>query len=124
MIHLDTSALVDALVSPHRSFDRLMSFVEDGHRLGISTLVLYEWLRGPRTVAERLAQEQILPAAAAVPFDAEAAARAAEIYEAVSRPRRRQADIAIAACALVQGAALWTLNERDFADVPELEIVQ
>ena len=124
MIHLDTSALVDALVSPHRSFDRLMSFVEDGHRLCISTLVLYEWLRGPRTVAERLAQEQILPAAAAVPFDAEAAARAAEIYEAVSRPRARQADIAIAACALVQGASLWTLNERDFADVPELEIVQ
>lgn len=124
MIHLDTSALVDALVPPYRSFDRLMSFVEDGHRLCISTLVLYEWLRGPRTVAERLAQEQILPAAAAVPFDAEAAARAAEIYEVVSRPRRRQADIAIAACALVQGAALWTLNERDFADVPELEIVQ
>lgn len=124
MIHLDTSALVDALVSPHRSFDRLMSFVEDGHRLCISTLVLYEWLRGPRTVAERLAQEQILPAAAAVPFDAEAAARAAAIYEVVSRPRARQADIAIAACALVQGASLWTLNERDFADVPELEIVQ
>lgn len=124
MIHLDTSALVDALVSPHRSFDRLMSFVEDGHRLCISTLVLYEWLRGPRTVAERLAQEQILPAAAAVPFDAEAAARAAAIYEAVPRPRARQADIAIAACALVQGAALWTLNERDFADVRELEIVQ
>jgi len=92
--------------------------------LCISTLVLYEWLRGPRTVAERLAQEQILPAAAAVPFDAEAAARAAEIHEAVSRPRRRQADIAIAACALVRGASLWTLNERDFADVPELEIVQ
>lgn len=124
MIHLDTSALVDALVTPHRSFDRLMSFVEDGHRLCISTLVLYEWLRGPRTVAERLAQEEILPAAAAVPFDAEAAARAAEIYEAVSRPRSRQADIAIAACALVQGAALWTLNKRDFADVPGLEIVQ
>ena len=57
MIHLDTSALVDALVSPHRSFDRLMSLVEDGHRLGMSTVVLYEWLRGPRTVAERLAQE-------------------------------------------------------------------
>ena len=124
MIHLDTSVLVDALVSPHRSFDRLTSLVEDGHRLCISTLVLYEWLRGPRTVAERLAQERILPGAAAVPFDAEAAARAAEIFEAVSRPRGRQADIAIAACALVQGAALWTLNKRDFADVPELEIVQ
>lgn len=124
MIHLDTSSLVDSLVPPHRSFDRLMSFVEDGHRLGVSTLVLYEWLRGPRTVAERLAQEQILPVAAALPFDAEAAARAARIYEAVSRPRGREADIAIAACALVQGAALWTLNERDFADVPDLEIVQ
>lgn len=124
MIHLDTSALVDALVSPHRSFDRLMSLVEDGHRLGMSTVVLYEWLRGPRTVAERLAQEQILPAAAAFAFDAEAAARAAEIYAVAARPRARQADIAIAACALVQGAALWTLNERDFADVPDLEIVQ
>jgi len=123
MIHLDTSALVDALVSPHRSFDRLMSFVEDGHRLCISTLVLYEWLRGPRTVAERLAQEQILPAAAAVPFDAEAAARAAEIHEAVSRPRRRPAHLAIARCALVRGASPSPLHDRALAALPELELV-
>jgi predicted nucleic acid-binding protein len=29
-------------------------------------------------------------------------------------------DIAIAACAIEHRAALWTLNERDFEDIPGL----
>jgi predicted nucleic acid-binding protein len=32
-------------------------------------------------------------------------------------------DLAIAACAIVHGAALWTLNPQDFKDVPGLELV-
>lgn len=122
-IHLDASALVDALTGARRSFDRLFAFVEAGHRTAVSTVVLYEWLRGPRTIAELRAQEALFPSAAAVPFDAEAARQAATLYSTVSRPRRRSADLAVAACALVHEAAFWTLNPDDFSDLPGLELM-
>ena len=32
-------------------------------------------------------------------------------------------DIAIAACTLVHGGALWTLNPEDFRDIPDLRLV-
>ena len=60
---------------------------------------------------------------AAVPFDAEAATQAARLYRQTSRPRGREVDLAVAACALVQGAALWTLNHDDFRDLPGLELM-
>jgi predicted nucleic acid-binding protein len=45
------------------------------------------------------------------------------LYRKVPRPRGREIDLAIAACALTQDAALWTLNPSDFADIPGLELV-
>lgn len=33
-------------------------------------------------------------------------------------------DLAIAACALEHGAALWTLNRDDFADIPDLRLFE
>jgi predicted nucleic acid-binding protein len=38
----------------------------------------------------------------------------------VRRRRGRELDLAIAACALVRDAELWTLNVSDFQDVPGL----
>jgi predicted nucleic acid-binding protein len=55
-IHVDTSALVDALTGPRQSLDARISLTGEGHRLMLSTIVLYEWLRGPRTRAELAAQ--------------------------------------------------------------------
>ena len=123
IVHLDTSALVDALTGPRRSLDVLVGFVEDGHRVGVCTLVLYEWLRGPRTRAELAAQEEIFPRTAAVPFDSDTAAKAATLYTDVPRARGREVDLAVAACALTHDAALWTLNPRDFRDIPDLNLV-
>lgn len=122
-IHLDTSALIDALTGPRRSLVRLSAFVAEGHRVILSTIVLYEWLRGPRTTAELRVQEEMFPRRAAVPFDAEAAAQAAMLYRQTPRPRGREVDLAVAACALAQGAALWTLNYDDFGDLPGLELM-
>ena len=121
-IHLDTSALVGALSGRRDAFDRLRALIDEGHRVRLSAIVLYEWLRGPRTVAELRAQEELFPREQAVPFDAEAAARAAALYARLPRPRGRDLDLAIAACAIAGDALLWTLNRDDFDDVPGLRL--
>ena len=59
----------------------------------------------------------------AIPFGVEAAATAAALYTQVRRARGRELDLAVAACALTQDAALWTLNSQDFGDIPDLELV-
>lgn len=122
MIHLDTSALVASLTGTRAAAPVLRDWLRDGERLGISTLVLYEWWRGPRTREELADQELFLPVAGAFPFTPHEARIAAEIYRGLHRPRQREADIAIAACAIAQGAALWTLHPRDFRDIPGLEL--
>lgn len=120
MIHLDTSVLIDALTGPKRSAAALRSIIAQGERVALSTLVLYEWSRGPRLAAELDAQEQLFPAAEAVVFGPDEALRAAALYAALRRPRGREIDIAIAASALTHGATLWTLNREDFEDIPDL----
>jgi predicted nucleic acid-binding protein len=122
MIHLDTSALIAALSGPRSHAPVLRRFVSDGERLGASTLVLYEWRRGPRIEHELRDQEALLPSSGAVAFGAAEAALAADLYQRLRRPRHREIDLAIAACAILQSAALWTLNPQDFADIPGLEL--
>jgi predicted nucleic acid-binding protein len=122
MIHVDTSALIASLSGPRSHAPVLRRFISDGERMGTSTLVLYEWWRGPRTGHELRDQEALVPAAQAVVFGPSEAALAADLYRRLKRPRHREIDLAIAACAIVQAAALWTLNPQDFADIPGLEL--
>ncbi|MBI2469607.1 MAG: type II toxin-antitoxin system VapC family toxin [Candidatus Rokubacteria bacterium] len=122
MIHLDTSVLVDALTGPRRSARALRRAIEQGERILLSTLVVYEWLRGPRSDEELAAQEALFPRESAVAFGREEAALAATLYRAVRRPRGREIDLAVAACAITHGAQFWTLNSEDFRDVPELAL--
>ena len=122
-VHLDTSALIDALTGPRRSLDRLIGLAEEGHRLSISAIVLYEWLRGPRSHEELSAQEELFPRSSAVPFGAEQATVAARLYGSAKRGRGREIDLAIAACALQDNATLWTLNRADFRDLADLTLL-
>jgi predicted nucleic acid-binding protein len=122
IVHLDTSLLVDALSGTRRSAAALRRAIEKGNRVGLSGLVLYEWLRGPRAAEELRAQEVLFPSERAVPFGPLEAAVAAELYRKVRRPRGREIDLAIAACAVAHQATFWTLNPSDFADLPLLTL--
>ncbi len=124
MIALDTSVLIDALTGSRRSAAALRRAIADGERIVIPSLVLFEWLRGPRTVPELEAQEALFPRQQAAAFGDREAGLAAELYTNVARPRGREIDLAIAACAIAQAAALWTLNRADFMDVPGLELYE
>lgn len=123
IVRIDTSALVDALTGPRASLHRLTELVEAGHRIAISSLVFFEWRRGPRTRQELKAQEALLPSEQVLAFTHVEAALAADLYAKVSRVRGREIDLAIAACALGHGAALWTLNPADYKDIPGLTLV-
>ncbi len=122
MILLDTSVLIDALTRPGRSTAALRRAIADGERILLSTLVLYEWLRGPRRPEELAAQEALFPRESAIPFAAAEAALAAGLYARLRKARGREIDLAIAACALVRNAKLWTLNTEDFDDIPDLHV--
>jgi predicted nucleic acid-binding protein len=122
MIVLDTSVLVDALTGHKRSALTLRTVIEHGTRILLPTLVLYEWLRGPRLEEELGAQEALFPTESAVAFGAAEAILAAELYRSVSHPRGREIDLAIAACAIAREAEIWTLNNADFDDIPGLTL--
>ena len=97
--------------------------IDRGERLLLPTLVLYEWLRGPRLPEELAAQGALLPAEEAVEFTFEEAAVAARLHAEVPRARGRELDLAIAAHAVVRGATIWTLNRSDFTDLPGLALL-
>ena len=120
IVHLDTSVLVSAIGGPLAA--ALRRAIAERHRLQLSTVVLYEWLRGPRTEVELEFQEALFPSEEAIAFGASEAYRAAALYSSLKRSRGREIDLAIAACAIEHGAALWTTNARDFADLPGLRL--
>lgn len=122
MIVLDTSLLIDALSGPRRSAPAMRDALAAGERMLLPALVLYEWLRGPRLPEELAAQDGLLPAEAALPFGAAEAAAATDLYRAVTEPRGREVDIAIAAHAIVRDVPVWTLNVADFEDLPGVEL--
>jgi predicted nucleic acid-binding protein len=123
-IHLDTTVLVDALTGTRRSLAALERAIAAGHVIGLSALALYEWERGPRTPDELDDQQSLFPPDGVHPFGPAEAQRAAEIYRVMKRPRGRDMDIAIAACAMLNRARLWTLNPKDFRDLPALELYE
>ncbi len=123
MTLLDTSVLIDSLSGPKRSAKALRATIERGERILIPSLVLYEWLRGPRLPLEVAAQEALFPIDSAVAFGPREASLSAELYRSLKRPRGREINLAIAATAIAKDAGLWTLNRNDFRDIPGLRLV-
>jgi predicted nucleic acid-binding protein len=120
IVHLDTSVLIEALATADP--DLLRPPAIRGDKLAISTLVLYEWLRRPRSTEQLEMLEALFPADSVVTFGGLEARVAGTLYQRVRRPRQREVDIAIAACAIEYEAQLWTLNPADFRDIPGLTL--
>ena len=124
MIHLDTSVLIDAFSGEKLLAGRLRELLHRGERIFLSTLVMFEWRRGPRIPEQIDAQEALFPSNEAIPFGSTEAMLAADVYRKIKRPRGREIDIAIAACAIVHEALLWTVNPVNFEDIPHLSLLQ
>lgn len=122
MIVLDTSVLVGAFTGRRSLGDGLRRTLKSGEIVAVPTLVLFEWLRGPRQEAELRRQNALFPASSCLTFGSDEATVAAGLYRTVVRPRQRQVDLGIAAHALVRDASLWTLNVADFEDLPGLSL--
>jgi predicted nucleic acid-binding protein len=122
VIVLDTSVLIDGLTGMKRSAPAIRGSLAEGEQMLVPTLVLYEWLRGPRVPEELAAQEALFPAKSAISFGPAEATVSANLYRAVGRSRGREIDLGIAACAIAREAPLWTLNRADFRDVPGLQL--
>jgi predicted nucleic acid-binding protein len=124
LIVLDTSVLIDSLTGPRRLAAALRKQIERGERMLLPSLVLYEWLRGPRLKEELAAQEALFPSDSAIPFGFAEAALSAKLYKSARRPRGREIDLAIAAYAISRQAELWTINISDFADLQGLRLAR
>lgn len=122
MIILDTSVLIESLTEAKLLAPALRRLIERGETISVPTLVFYEWLRGPRLPAELTVQEGLFPIKSGIVFGPAEAVLSANLYRSVSRPRGREIDLAIAACAIVRDAELWTLNPTDFKDIPGLRL--
>lgn len=114
--------LVDSLTGPKRTAPTLREVILHGERLLLSVLVLYEWLRGPRSREEIADQEELFPVESAIAYEVEDVVLSARLYQSLRRPRGREIDLAIAACAINREARLWTLNPADFDDIPGLKL--
>jgi predicted nucleic acid-binding protein len=124
MIVLDTSVLVDSLTGEKRSAPALRRVFERSEVIVVPTMVHYLWLRGPRLPQELALAERLFPEEAAIVFGPAEARLSAKLYRSVRRPRGREIDLAIAACAIVRKAELWTLNRADFQDIPRLRLYE
>ena len=122
MIVLDTSVLVDSLTGEKRSAPALRRVFERGEVIVVPTMVHYLWLRGPRLPQELALAERLFPEESAIVFGSAEARLSAKLYRLVRHPRGREMDLAIAACAIVREAELWTLNRDDFKDIPGLRL--
>jgi predicted nucleic acid-binding protein len=122
LIHADTSVLVDAFTGPRRSLAAVESATINGEVITFCSIVLYEWLRGPRTDAELESVRAFFQTDRLATFGEREAKTAAALHRRVRRARPRQADLTIAACAIEHGATLWTLNAGDFDDIPDLTL--
>jgi predicted nucleic acid-binding protein len=120
--HLDTDFLVHAVSSAGPERRALLALADSEDEVEISAVAWYEFARGPRTPEQLAVARAFFGEHGVVPLSEDIALDAAEIFRRLGSPRKRAADIAIAATAIACRASLWTHNARDFAGIAGLEL--
>ena len=120
--HLDTDFLVKALFASGPERELLRSVSDSPAEIEMSALAWYEFCRGPRLPQQEAVARSYLETDGVIAFDENAAAAAADLFRRLGSPRRRAADLAIAALAIERGARLLTGNTRDYSGIEGLLI--
>ena len=120
---LDTDTLSELSRGNAGVSERAQAYLADFGRLTISSVTVFERLRGYRVAIrdgkpfERQMQafEVLVANCIVLPFDQEAARVAADVWSAAARRHRQQlGDILIASIAMSRQLPLVTRNKRDF----------
>ncbi|MCU0728013.1 MAG: PIN domain-containing protein [Planctomycetes bacterium] len=112
MIHLDTCALIRALVPDTPEDRKVRAWLRAGERLVMSVVAWTEFLAGPVTEPQGALAARVI--VAREPFTEEDARRAARLFDATGRQRGSLLDCMIAATAIRCEAPLSTANRADF----------
>ncbi|MBI3925609.1 MAG: hypothetical protein HY319_08720 [Armatimonadetes bacterium] len=102
----------------------MLALVDSGAQVGISAVAWYEFSRGPRTPQQLAVARSFFGPEGVASFSEAVAADAAEVFRSLGCPRTRGNDIAIGVTAVHHGALLLTRNMRDFAGIPDLQLLQ
>jgi len=123
---LDTDTLSELSRGNARVRERAVAYLSRFGRLTITTITVFERLRGYRLAIlngrsyqrQLQAFETLVASSDVLPFDESAAGIAGEIWGRVSARRRGQlGDILIAGIAVSRQLPLVTRNRRDFAEI-------
>jgi predicted nucleic acid-binding protein len=127
MVIIDTSIIIDHLRQREVNATNLMLLAEKipQQELAISVISVQELYEGQST---RLKEKEhylfgTISPLAMLPYTYEIAQQAGEIARDLKSPIEF-ADAAIAATALINGAALYTLNQKHFAKIKDLELLK
>ncbi len=120
--HLDTDFMLKGISAkgPEQTLLRRLSNTDAA--IEISAIAWYEFCRGPRSPDQEALARSFLEADGIIPFDEAVAASAADLFRRLGSPRKRAADIAIAATALSRGARLLSANSRDYSGIEGLKL--
>ena len=120
--HLDTHFLLKAIGSKGPEQILLRRLSDSDAAIEISAIAWYEFCRGPRIPEQEALARSFLEIDGIIPFDEVVSEKAAELFRQLGSPRKRAADIAIAATALQRGARLLSGNTRDYSDIEGLKL--
>lgn len=126
MVIIDTSVIIDHLLQSEAKITALMMLAEKipQQELAISVISVQEVYEGQSTRSKDKEQYLLgtISPLTILPYTYEIAQQAGEIARDLQNPIEF-ADAAIAATALIHGAALYTLNQKHFAKIKDLELL-
>ena len=120
--HLDTDFMLKAISVKGREQTLLRRLSNTDAAIEISSIAWYEFCRGPRALEQEALARSYLETDGIIAFDETVAASAADLFRRLGSPRKRAADVAIAATALSRGARLLTANTRDYSGIEGLKL--